>query len=141
MNTIVVIGIICAQIFVGGASQYAPGVMDRVVELRQKWGQLPDDLSQYDGAVAVPECLNIGTDLWCRPVGSKTWEHFIAADCGSKSDSRESDGLSGWEWMVTHNMLIEVDYETAVRWDTVGKMIEVECTYRSPYHPKDVNIP
>jgi len=134
--------VLFARIFVGGASQYDPGVMDDTIALRQSWGEIPLDLSEFDGAVAVPECSDIGQELWCRPVGTRTWEHFIAVDCGSKTDSRESDGLSGWEWMVTKNVLIEMGHDTAVRWDCVGQSIQVECTYAPPYgtHPK-IDVP
>lgn len=109
----------------GRASQYAKGVMSRVVRYRQSRGELPADLSAYAGAVARPECADIGEAVWLRPAGGE-WERFIVADCASKSDARESDGLSGYEWMIRGNVLVEVGYETALRWDCVGRMMWVE---------------
>lgn len=109
----------------GRASQYAKGVMSRVVRYRQARGELPLDLSAYMGAVARPECADIGDEVWLRPAGGE-WELFIVADCGSKSDARESDGLSGYEWMIQGNVLVEVGHETALRWDCVGRMMPVE---------------
>ena len=58
MSTLIaVIALIVAgtPIATGRASQYAPGVMERVVALRQDWGQLPDDVSAYDGFIAVQD--------------------------------------------------------------------------------------
>lgn len=109
----------------GWASQYAKGVMSRVVRYRQRQGQLPLDLSGYDGAVARPECADIGKDVWLRFDGGD-WERFVVADCGSKSDARESDGLSGYDWMKQGNVLVEVDYPTAERHGFVGRMMWVE---------------
>jgi hypothetical protein len=115
----------------GFASQYAEGVMSRVVRYRQSRGQLPQDLSAYAGAVARPECADIGDEVWLRFEG-REWELFIVADCGSKSDARESDGLSGWEWMMQNNMLVEVGHKTAKLKDFVGRMVRVEMMLNAP---------
>jgi len=110
----------------GWASQYAKGVMARVVRYRQDQGQLPRPLFGYDGAVAARDCDDIGETVWLRPIGAEDWGRFIVADCASRVDSRWQDGLSGWEWMLELDILIEVDYETAARWKSIGRMIRVE---------------
>ena len=120
------------EVIVGWASQYAKGVFPRVIQLRQKWGQLPKDLSVYDGFVATRHCGKIGNVVWLRPLGSQAWEIFLIADCASRSDSRWQDGLSGYEWMLLEGILVELDYETAVRWETLGRGIQIELSRNRP---------
>lgn len=109
------------MIISGWASQYAPGVMERVIAVRQVPGRtahdLPIDLPQVDGYVATADCNEIGTILWLRPIGQEQWESFLVADCA---------GADSYGWMVNNNILVEVDYETAVRWDTVGRGQRIE---------------
>ena len=107
----------------GWASQYSPGVMESTVEARQNGCcayNLPKGLPPVDGFVAVSDCSNIGRLLLLRPEGSKKWERFLAADCA---------GPGAYEWMLRNNILVEVDYETAVRWNTVGRGIRVEMRW------------
>lgn len=108
----------------GIASQYAPGVMQRVIANRQRWEQIPRDLRQYNGFVAVPYPANIGDEYWIRPAGTEDWELFLAVDCGGIADG-------GRRWMLRNGILFEVDYETARRWRTVGRGIEVESIWRA----------
>lgn len=110
----------------GNASQYAPGVMNRVIKLRQSWGQIPADVNQYDGFIAVADCDRIGETVFMRPYGQARWEMFLITDCASKTDARESDGLSGYRWMIENGIDAEVDYDTAARWGVVGRMVKVE---------------
>lgn len=114
----------------GRASQYASGVMHRVTEYRQRHGQIAQDVSAYDGFIAVLECDDIGKEYWLRPAGSEAWDFVLAVDCASPYDQQsETDLRSGRAWMISENVCAEVDYETAVRWDTVGRMIEVEMKH------------
>lgn len=46
------------------------------------------------------------------------------ADCAGPDLRR--DGLTGGEWMLSNNILMEVDFLTAKRWDTIGNGIAVE---------------
>jgi hypothetical protein len=120
-------------IVTGWASQYDPGVMQRTIAVRQSGRTAYDlhaDLPTVDGYVAVPDCSLIGTLIEVRPLGADEWELFLVADCASRSDRQSAtDSRSGWQWMTTQNILVEVDYETAVRWDTVGRGIKVEVVY------------
>lgn len=117
--------VLTATLALGIASQYAPGVMERVVRYRQARGQLPQNVERYAGFVAVPDCDDIGTLLWVRPE-SDEWELFMVADCASRTDERWQDGLSGYEWMQRGGVLVEVDHQTATRWDCVGRAVRVE---------------
>ena len=119
----------------GTASQYAPNVMERVVANRQSWGQLPTDLSGVDGCIAVLSCDDVGQVWLVKPDGGK-WEQFLVADCAGDTETIE--------WMQVNNILVEVDHDTAIRWDTVGKGIKVqvltedsvkEKMYRRHYEP------
>lgn len=93
------------------ASHYAPGVMLPTVELRQEWGELPADLTPYDGFVAVVDCGLIGHTLYAKP-NNGGWETLLVTDC--------SGHVSTTVWMTENNIFGEVDYETAVRWGVVG---------------------
>lgn len=114
-------------VVVGRASQYAPGVMERVLRLRQKWGQVPAYTGNYDGYVAGRECADIGKLVWLRQCDAEVWEVFLIVDCASKSDQQsETDLRTGYEWMRSEGVLFEVGARTAERWNTVGRMACVE---------------
>ena len=121
--------LLLALIFATGtASQYAPGVMDRVIVNRLAFGHITQD--QVDAAtvfVAVPECADLGQMFLIRPVGASDWELALATDCASKSDRQSADDpRSGYQWMRDGGIVVELDARTAARWDTVGRGIAVE---------------
>jgi len=101
----------------GVASQYSPGLMEEVVVNRQLQGYLPEQLPLVDGYVAMKGCDYIGAILHVRPKGGAA-ERMLVCDCAGDDVTRE--------WMDQDNILLEVDYPTAVRWDTVGRGIQVE---------------
>ena len=103
---------------VGIASQYDLGVMRRVVARQQRLGRLPADLRLFDGFIAVQRCSDVGKFYLLRPLGTEHWELFAAADC--------SGSVATTAWMVNGAILAEVGHETAVRWGTVGRGIEIE---------------
>ena len=106
-------------------SQYAEGVMSRVVSYRQEIGQLPRYLYEYDGAVAARNCADIGETVYLRH--NEEWESFIIADCASKTDRQSPlDPRSGYEWMLDGGIWYEVDFRTAARWGAVGMMTTAE---------------
>jgi hypothetical protein len=115
---------------VGMASQYAPGVMERTIRVRQAGRTshtLPGHLPDVDGFVASREGRDIGktwTIYYDRQCG-----RFLVADCAGKNDRRIQDGLSGYQWMMQKGILVEVDHLTAKRWGVIGKAAKVEvCT-------------
>lgn len=110
---------------IGGASQYAPHVMERVIGVRQSGvtaKDLPLDLPEVDGYVAMADAEWIGKVIKLRPLTQPKYETFLVVDCGGFADG-------GYDWMIRNNILVEVDYETAVRWNTVGRLIEVAFLY------------
>ena len=95
--------------------------MPRVVATRQAGltaHDLPVQLPAVDGFVAVKDCARIGDIMYLRPAGTVHWERFMVADC--------SGHTSTTEWMKRNNILVEVDYQTARRWNTIGKGIQIE---------------
>lgn len=113
---------IIAIFLIGIASQYAPHKMESVIAIRQIPGRttytITRDLSKYDGFVAMESCAELGNEYYIRPQGYTDWELFLVVDCSGHVETTE--------WMLRNNIVIEVDYNTAVRWDTVGNGIKVE---------------
>lgn len=108
---------------VGTASQYAPGVMQRVITVRQTPGRtahtLPATLPPVDGFIAVLDCDDVGQLREMRPVGAREWELYLVADCAGGADG-------GAAWMRRNGIVAEMDYESAVRLGTVGRGLRVE---------------
>lgn len=112
--------IMLVMLMQGTLSQYAPGVMQRVIHTRQAGltaHKLPADLSAYDGFVAVEDCSQVGKEVYLRPKGGE-WELFLIADCSGHTATSQ--------WMQRNNIIGEVDYETAVRWGTLHRGIKAE---------------
>lgn len=86
--------------------------MEEVIANRQRWGQLPAELPAVDGYIAVADCGQIGDILFVRRPGYE-WEKFMVADCAGSPETIQ--------WMHDHNILMEVDYQTALRWNIVGR--------------------
>lgn len=103
----------------GIASQYAPGVMERVAVYRQTKPTaypLPPTLPQTAGMIAVLECEHIGETWLLRHDG--IIESFLVVDCAGDAATRE--------WMLRGNVIVEVDGATAERWGVVGRGADVE---------------
>jgi hypothetical protein len=113
--------VIIITLMTGYASQYAPGVMDRVIRVRQSGRtsmDLPQKLPNVDGYVAVEACDRIGDIIYLRPEGYDEWEKFLIVDCSGHQETTA--------WMLRNNILVEVDAKTAQRWNTVGRGIKIE---------------
>ena len=105
------------------ASHYSAGVMPEVIQNRQAGitaADLPEILPSVHGYVAVLDCERIGEVIWLAPIGEE-FESFLITDCAMPFGT---DGAA--EWMVRYNVQVEVDYETALRWGTVGTIVKAE---------------
>ena len=104
-------------ILTGIASQYAPLKMESVINVRQIPGKtaytITQDLSQYDGFIAMESCDELGNEYYIRPQNTTAWEFFLVVDCSGHAETSE--------WMERNNIIVEVDYETAKRWETIGR--------------------
>lgn len=126
MITAFIEGVLIILVTVTGfASQYAPGKMESVIWVRQNRPvskPLTPDLPPVDGYIAVLDCDEIGEVWWLRPDlpgwAWDDWESFLVVDCAGSIQTRD--------WMLRNNILIEVDYNTAARWNTVGRGIRIE---------------
>jgi hypothetical protein len=110
----------------GVASQYAPGVMELVVRVRQAGRtarDLPADLPDVDGFVAAVSCADIG-QVWTVVYGERV-ERMLVADCSGHTATTR--------WMQRNRILAEVDGKTAKRWGVVGRGAKViVCRAEAP---------
>ena len=123
MNAILVVVLIASGI----ASQYAPGVSERVIGVRQSQSTaypLPQDLPSVDGYIAMRDPDLIGEIVYIVHDGEL--ESFLVIDCAKENNS---DGTMSW--MDRNGIVVEVDHHTAVRWNTVGRgaMVHVFAVY------------
>lgn len=102
---------------IGWTSRYDPNPMNATIELRQEWGQLPQNLEMYDGFVAVADCDRIGEETYLKPINATQFERFLVVDCAGSQQA--------YNWMVENNIIVEVDYTTAERWGCLVKSVEI----------------
>lgn len=112
----------------GTASQYGQGRMESVIAVRRAGRTaytVPSVLpANLDGFVAVEDCSRLGNIVYYQVVDPKSdcfpgcpVEKFLIVDCsGHQSTST---------WMQRNAILCEIDYNTAVRWATLGYGIKV----------------
>ena len=115
------IGKILIIVAIGIASQYGNGVSERVIHVRQTkrvHAPLPLELPVTNGYIAVKDCEHIGEVWYLRPIGGNKVESFLVIDCAGSTETIA--------WMNRNNILVEVDYNTAKRWNTVGRGIKIE---------------
>jgi len=108
-------------LFSGFASQYAPGVMESVVRVRQSGRtamDLPAVLPDVDGFVAMEDCAMVGEIVYIRPKGESRWDRFLVADCSGHAETSA--------WMERNKILVEFGYKAAKRYDTIGRGLEIE---------------
>jgi len=113
---IFLVGLFCSQggDNIGYASWYeSDWIMDETIKLRQSWGQLPQDLSQWDGFAATISCDLIGETVKTRvlPIGKHSskgeneWLDILITDC--------SGHLSTTTWMGLNDIKLEFGARTA----------------------------
>lgn len=136
----------------GVASQYGPGRMEATIRVRQSGRtaqSLPIPLPEADVYFATLDCRDVGTWFEIRRTGLDEdgapypWETAYATDCAGLADGgigfmlfnrhtpmtpRQAEPwfrrVHAGEYMPV--VVAEVDYATAVRWDTVGRGRQVE---------------
>lgn len=88
---------------IGRAVFYAPWLMEATAEFRDL------NLDGYLGGVSVISCGEIGNSVWLKRPGY-SWEGpYLVADCSRRNDM---------EGQVRYgNLNVEVDFDTAVRWN------------------------
>jgi len=110
-------------------SQYREGIIEQVIANRQSgnaWVSLPLDLPKTNGYIAVLDCSKL-EDVWWVKNPDGEWESMLIVDCARPYGT---DGAA--EWMLEHNIAMEVDYETAKRWGKIGRGFGAWWTDRHP---------
>lgn len=85
----------------GYLSAYDKNPTVYTIQYRQEVGDIPRDLSKYDGVIAVLDCGKIGQEA-VLAIGEKTLS-VIVFDCAGQSDG-------GHAWMVENNIVAEVGW-------------------------------
>ncbi|HRT32364.1 MAG TPA: hypothetical protein P5195_06430 [Anaerolineae bacterium] len=154
-----------APILAGIASQYGPGRMEATIQVRQAGRTaftLPTPLPQAEVYFATLDCRDIGSWFEMRRAGVDEngvpypWETAYAVDCAGLADGGIGFMLFNRhtpmsqrvaeEWLRrVHTgeyqpvFVAEVDYPTAVRWNTVGRGMRVELRRLTP-SPLDLPV-
>ena len=102
-------------ILTGYLSAYSMWPTIRTIEIRQEWGQLPDDLSEYDIMISVPNCDLIGHE-GTMYVSDQEYSVMVF-DCA---------GEIGHPWMIENMIAAELGYYSWMEYpELVGTEIEV----------------
>ncbi len=142
----------------GMASQYGQGRMEATIRVRQANRtaySLPTPLPEAEVYFAALDCRDVGTWFEIRRAGVDEsgnpypWEKAYATDCAGLADGGIGFMLFNRHTIMTQRMadewlrrvhageyqpvfVAEVDYETAVRWNTVGRGRRVELRRLTP---------
>ena len=101
----------------GNTSHYAKDVMQWQVDYHNL--VLPCE----GCAIAVEDCSEIGNHWWIRPLGSsEEWTEVVVADCAGR-DAYDKNGVS---WMTKNNVICELSYLLAQKYDAIGTSIKIE---------------
>jgi len=84
---------------VGYLSGYAMRPTVGTIKIRQEWGQLPLDISDYDVFLSVPNCDLIGHEA--ELIVNNDVYHGLIFDCA---------GEDSHHWMIDNAIAAEVDY-------------------------------
>lgn len=88
-------------LILGWLSAYGQQPTDATIAYRQEIGDIPNNLSMYDGVIAVLDCGRIGEEALLRAEGVSL--RVMVFDCAGDSDG-------GYEWMIENNIAAEVGY-------------------------------
>ena len=119
-----------AVIFLGFLSAYAERPTNATVVYRQELNQIPQDISQYDVILAVPNCDLIGHEgtlkvepqemLWGLGRVEGAEYSALVFDCAGAGDD------IGHNWMIDNLIAAEVDYRFWMEHpEYIGKGIQV----------------
>lgn len=88
---------------VGSATYYAPYIMEATAAARGL------SLARYRGGISLMSPADIGKTVWIRRDGTGVWEGpYLDVDCARRGDI--------WPIVYYRHEVVEVDFNTAVRW-------------------------
>lgn len=99
----------------GFLSAYGQLPTDATLENRQRWDQIPNDLSRFDAYIAVLDCTKIGATGKLHTISGTL--NIIVFDCAGIEDG-------GADWMVRNNYVAELDFYT---WEKHPELIGTEA--------------
>jgi len=111
-------GILITTTIIGLATYYNPGVMDTVRANRNL------ECTDCIGYVATLDCNALGSLVWLQRPGYNSEGPYMISDC---AHSKHASNLSARAWVV------DVDWETAVRWDMHAPIENVKVITESEY--------
>lgn len=103
--------------FEGGMSYYSSGVFDRVVDPTNQMSAIDlsfQELSEYDGYIALPYCYDIGRVVFVTNTTGQRWR-LLVADCAAHLWKD-----NGAVFLLTNDLIGEVDWETAIEMGLVN---------------------
>ena len=93
--------VLCPYLLLDGwVSQYAQTPTDATIAYRQELNQIPDDLSEYAGVIAVEDCQHIGSDAYLYVANN--WHRVMVFDCLGRDVEPN--------WMQENNIIVEMGY-------------------------------
>ncbi len=95
------------QIIEGSLSAYDKEPTDQTIKNRQQWGQIPNDLSNFDAYIAVLDCNRIGQTGILKTISGNL--KVLIFDCAGIQDG-------GAEWMINNNYVAELDYYSRIKY-------------------------
>lgn len=99
---------------VGLATYYAPGVMEKVIVNRERWGHLPD-CPECQGYVALLYKADLGRTV-CVNTGKGTFGPYMVADVAA-AHHRATLIAKGW--------ILDAEYNLWVQWGLPNKPTEI----------------
>jgi hypothetical protein len=117
------LALLVVAIVTGWLSQYGQLPTDATIAYRQQVGDIPYDLSEYAGVIAVEDCAKVGHDAWLS-VNDGSWMKVIVFDCLGRHEHN---------WMQERNVIAEMGYYLTAELDLLGEGgIAGALTYTEP---------
>ena len=101
-----------SKMVTGWLSQYGESPTIATIEYRQMIGDLPVDLTPFDGFIAVANCGRIGDTGWLSINGGPL-ERIAVFDC--------SGHIETTTWMSANQIIAEVSYRLAVKYGLINQ--------------------
>jgi len=106
----------------GWLSAYGHSPTVGTIEYRKSVGDLPQDITKYDGLIAVKDCGLVGKDATLYTASGKF--HVKVFDCADRSGS---DGTVSW--MESNSIVAEVGY---FLWDSYPEIVGAKAKVSIP---------
>jgi len=113
---------IAMHVLIGQMTYYSDGVMERVYANRLSW-QHVTPCQECIGYAALIDREHIGKRVWIQRRGHAAEGPFLVVDCAAKQDVA---------LINQRRRVVEVDYETAMRWHMRAPLDGVRVLFSAP---------